>query len=324
MILKPFLSNQPYVLLLLLPILAGFCLLNLFFPYHELVQQVDLGLWGKTDWLSAPWISAVSATIVGLNALQLNRLFNQHEFLERYNYGPTLFYVTLMSFSHSFYQPDGLLMVHVCWLQVLRLMFQLRTGEDNRKQVVNAAFYVGLAATFLPSASGLLLFFWFAVWALKSFHFREWILSCVAFAVPVTNALVYWWFSGHRIDSTLLKYGMIVQHEAVVYYTTTGTILILFLLSLIGMRIRGLKSSIRYKKLSRALLWVLIGGLLLGTADLLFFKQIEWFNIVFISLSFFFTFAFLHKFWQTVATFFFYATFILAVVKFFLSAELLM
>jgi hypothetical protein len=90
------------------------------------------------------------------------------------------------------------------------------------------------------------------------------------------------------------------------------------------MRIRALKSSIRYKKLSRALLWVLIGGLLLGTADLLFFKQIEWFNSVFISLSFFFTFAFLHKFWQTVATFFFYATFILAVVKFFLSAELLM
>jgi len=324
MILKPFLSNQPYVLLLLLPILAGFCLLNVFFPYHDPVMQADLGLWGKTDLFSTHWISIVSASIVGLNALQLNRLFNRHEFLERYNYGPSLFYVVLMSFSHSFYQPDGLLIVHVCWLQALRLLFQLRTGEDNRKQVFNASLYMGIAATFLPASAAILLFFWFAVWTLKGFQFREWILSMLAFAVPVSNALVYWWFSGHRLDITLLRYGTIVRHEVIVFYTTSGMVFILFLLSLVGMRIRARKSSIRYKKLSRALFWMLIGGLFLGTADLILFKQIEWFNVLFICLSFFFTFAFLHKFWKTIATFFFYATFILAVLKFFLSAQLLM
>jgi hypothetical protein len=324
MILKPFLSNQTFVLILLLPVLAGFCLLNWFFPYHTIVEQVDLGLWGKSSWLSAPWISAVSALIVGLNALQLNILFNRHEFLERNNYGPSLFYVTLMSLSHSFYQPDGLLIVHICWLQVLRLLFQIRSGEDNRKQITNAAFYVGLAASFHPASAGLLLFFWFAVWAMKPFNFREWILSMAGFSVPVVNALVYWWFSGHRIDSSLLRYGIIVQHEAIVYYSTSALMLALCLLSVIGIRIRVQKSSIRYKKLNRALMWVLSGGLLLGAADLVFYQQIEWFNFMFISLSFFFTFAFIHKFWQGIATFFFYATFLLAVVKFFLSAGLLM
>lgn len=324
MILRPFLSNQTYVLLLLLPVLAGFYLLNVFFPYHTIVSEVDLGLWGKSHLLSAWWCSIVSAVIIGLNALQLNTLFNQHEFLERNNYGPSLFYVLLMSFSHSFYQPDGLLMVHVCWLQVLRLLFHIRTGEDNRKQVTNAAFYVGLAATFHPPSAGLLLIFWFAVWALKSFNFREWILSIIAFGVPVANALVYWWFSGHRVDRNLLHYDIIVQHEAIVYYGTSGLVLILFLLSIIGIRIRVQKSSIRYKKLNRALMWVLTGGLLLGTADLVFYQQIEWFNFMFISLSFFFTFAFIHKFWQGIATFFFYATFLLAVAKFFIPAHLLL
>lgn len=324
MILKPFLSNQTLALILLLPVLAGFCLLNFFFPYHEIFAQVNLGLWGKSYWLSTPWVSVISATIVGLNALQLNALFNQHEFLERNNYGPSLFYVLLMSFSHSFYQPDGLLMAHVCWLQALRLLFQVRSGEDNRRQITNAAFFVGLAATFHPPSAGLLLLFWFSVWALKPFHFREWVLSMIGFAVPVANALVYWWFSGHRIDSNILRYDIIVEHKAVVYYSTSGLVLVLFLLSLIGIRIRLQKSSIRYKKLNRALMWVLLGGLLLGAADVVFYQQLEWFNFVFIALSFFFTFAFIHKFWQGIATFFFYATFLLAVVKFFLSAGLLM
>lgn len=324
MILKPFLSNQTFVLLLLVPVIAAFCILNIYFPYHEIFDQVDLGLWGKSDWLSDWWISIFSGMIIGLNALQLNGLFNRHEFLERNNYGPSLFYVLLMSFSHSFYQPDGLLMVHICWLQALRIIFHIRSGEDNRRQLINAAFFVGLAATFHPPSAGLLLLFWFAVWALKSFNLREWVLTIVGFAVPVANALVYWWISGHRIDHNLLRYDIIVEHEALIYYATSGLMLALFLLSLIGIRIRVQKSSIRYKKLNRALMWVLLGGVLLGVADLVFYQQIEWFNFIFVSLSFFFTFAFIHKFWQGIATFFFYLTLLLAVGKFFLPADLLM
>jgi hypothetical protein len=255
--------------------------------------------------------------------LQLNTLFNRHEFLERNNYGPSLFYVTLMSFSHSFYQPDGLLVVHICWVQVLRLLFRVRSGEDARKEVTNAAFFVGLAASFHPASGGLLLLFWFALWAMKPFDFREWILSMIGFAAPVVNALIYWWYSGHRIDSNLLRYDIIVEHEAAVYYSTSALMLILFLLSIIGIRIRVQKSSIRYKKLNRALMWILLGGMLLGTADILFYQQIEWFNFIFISLSFFFTFAFIHKFWKGIATFFFYATFLLAIAKFFLQEGLL-
>ena len=324
MILKPFLSNQPFALLLLLPVIAGFYLLNVFFPYHHIFTEIDLGLWGNTDLLSNQWISIVSALIVGLNALQLNVLFNRYEFLERNNYAPSIFYVVLMSFSHCFYQPDGLLMVHVCWLQVIRLIFQIRTGEDNRKQITNAAFFVGLAATFHPPSAGLLALFWFAVWALKSFNFREWALSIIGFSVPVINALLFWWFSGHRIDANLLRYESIVHHEVIVYYATSGMVFILFLLSIAGIQIRLQKSSIRYKKLNRALLWVLAGGLLLGTSDILFYQQLEWFNFLFIGLSFFYTFAFIHKFWRRVATIFFYLTFLLAVVKFFLSGHLLL
>lgn len=323
MILRPFLSNRPFTLALLIPVIAGFCLLNGYFGYHELFPKINIGLWGETGLLSEWWISIVSGFIIGLNALQLNVLFNRHEFLERNNYGPALFYVLLMSFSHSFYQVEGLLLAHVCWLQAIRLMFRIRPNEDARKHVFNAAFFVGLSATFHPASAGLLIFFWFALWALKQLTFREFLLSFTGFLVPVANALVYWWFSGHRLDTSLLWNSVIVPNEKVVYYATSGLIAGLFVLSMIGIQIRLQKSSIRFKKLTRSLIWILAGCVLLGTAHPVFYQQMEWFSLMFIPLSFFLTFAFIHRFWEAVSTFFFYAAFLLAVVKFFIDTLLL-
>jgi hypothetical protein len=322
MILRPFLSNQPYILALLVPVLALFCTLNLYFGFHAYFPRVDLGLWGKTELLDQWWFGIISALIVGANAVQINILFNTHEFLDRNNYGPSLFYVTLMSFSHSFYQPDGLLLAHVCWIQAIRLMFRIRQNEDIRRTLFNAAFFVGLASTFHPASAGMLLFFWFGTFSLKPLTGREWLISLFGFCIPPANALVYWWYSGHRMDLSLLRDTPYIAQEKLVYYTTTVLMIILFVLSLIGIQVRLKKSSIRFKKLTRSLLWVLLGGVFLGAAQLVFYRQIEWFNFIFITLSFFFTFAFLHRLWKAVATFFFYAALILAVVKYFLPAQL--
>ena len=273
--------------------------------------------------LSQWWICIPTGVIILLNAIQLNQLFNRHEFLERNNYGPSLFYVLMMSFSHSFYQMGGLLIAQVCWLQAIRLLFQIRPNEDARRAVFNAAFFVGLSGTFHPASAGLLLFFWFALWSLKPLTFREWILSLIGFALPVANALVYWWISGHGLSLSLLRNTVFVRQEQTIYYATSGLMLSLFLLGIIGIQIRLQKSSIRFKKLTASLIWILVGGVLLGVAHLVFYQQIEWFNFSFIILAFFFTFAFIHKFWKVVATIFFYVTLVLAVVKFFVGTHLL-
>lgn len=320
MILRLFLSNQPLIMALLVPLIALFQLLNAWFNYHTFFRTIDLGLWGKATLPDAWWISIITGIIIAGNALLLNRLFNKHEFLERYNYGPSLFYVVLMSFSHSFYQPDGLLLVHVCLLLALWLLFEVRPNEDSRKAMFNSFFFVGLAATFLPAASGLLLFFWFAAWSLKGFVGREWIISLLGFAFPVFNALMYWWFSGHQITLNVLRNNVWIKQETLVYYASSAAVLILLVLSVIGVQIRLQKSSIRFKKLSRSLVWMLMGTVLMGVSSLLFYQQVEWFSVMFIPLSFFFTFAFIHKFWKMVATWFFYTTLGLAVIKFFLAS----
>lgn len=108
------------------------------------------------------------------------------------------------------------------------------------------------------------------------------------------------------------------------YYASGLAIFFLFLLSIIGIRVRLIKSTVRFKKLNSAMLWILVGAVVLGASDLIFYQQLDWFNLIFIPLSFFFTFAFIHKFWKEVATWFFYATFLLAVVKFFLHSQWLL
>lgn len=303
---------------LLVPIICGFQLLNGYFNYHQLVPIVDLGLWGRTAIFSS-WTSPyIASVIVAVNAFQLNFLFNKHEFLEKNNYGPALFYVTLMSFSHSFYQVDAVLICHIFLLQSLRLVFHLRGNEINNRAGFDGAFFIGMATSFLPPFGGMILPFWLAAWALHPFNFRQWILMIVGFLIPIVNGLTYWWFSGHLISLSILKHSTTIKHQDIVYYATTAALIILFLLSIIGIRIRLRVSSIRFKKLNRSLVWILIGTLLLGATEMVFYQQAEWISLLFIPLGFFFTFAFIHRIWQRVATLFFYLTFAIAVVKFFL------
>lgn len=318
MILRPFLSNRPLVLLLLIPIIVLFQLLNAQFNFHPLIEVVDLGLWGNTSYLSYWWTSIAASVIVMSNAFQLNFLFNQHEFLDKNNYGPSLFYVVLMSFSHSFYQVDAVLICHIFLLQSLRLLFRLKSNESNLVSSFNSAFFIGLSASFLTPSAALIIPFWFSAWALHPFSFRQWILMIVGFLIPIANGLTYWWFSGHSISTRILKHSPLIKYEEVFLYGTTSTIVILFLLSIIGIQIRVRVSNIRFKKLNRALIWVLVGTLLLGVTEIIIYQQSEWISLLFVPLSFFFTFAFIHKIWQRVASIFFYLTLIIAVVKFFL------
>lgn len=320
MILRPFLSNHPMVVFLLIPILIGFEWLNVHFQFHETLQWVDLGLWGKTTFFSYWWAPILASIVIFINAVQINLLFNQHEFLDKNNYAPSLFYVVLMSFSHSFYQPDAILISHAISIQVLRLLFDIKSGETKLSSYFNSAFLIGLSATFLPPSAALIIPFWLAAWSLQAFGFRAWMITLLGFFTAIFNGLMFWWMSGHTISTRILKHSTTNKHETVFYYGTAVVILILFLLSIIGIRIRVRISNIRFKKLNRALVWVLIGSIVFGASELFFYQQGEWMSFLFIPLSIFFTYAFIHKIWQGVATIFFYLTFLIAVVKFFLAS----
>jgi len=320
MFLRPFLSNQPLTLVLLLPVMALFIGLNLSFHYHLPNETISLGLLGKLEafpiWLSV----ALSAVFIFSNAIFLNFLFNKHDFLEKNSYAPSLFYVVFMTFSQSFYNFDALLVIHFLLLCVFRLLFLLENGERNGTHIYNIALLFGIIIVLLPQTVALIPFLWLTVRMNKVISIKEFILLLLGTSLIVFNGLMFWWFSGHPIGIRILRDTNHVKYEQMVLIASGSVLLIYLLLSSIGVRIRLQKSSIRFKKISRSLLVMVIATLTFGAAELIFYQQVEWFNLVFIPVGFLFTFAFISSFWKQVASGFFYLTFLLAVIKFFIHA----
>jgi hypothetical protein len=148
---------------------------------------------------------------------------------------------------------------------------------------------------------------------------REWLIMNLGVAIPVTNAIVFWWFSGHSIGADILEKNQKITYDDWIYYTSAVISILMFLVSFIGVQTRVRKSSIRFKNTTRILKFVLFGFTLFGISELIFFKQIEWFSLIFIPLSLFFNLAFIHQLWKQVATSLFYFALLIAVGKFFIA-----
>ncbi len=321
MILKPFLGNNPLVLFLLLPVIALFVVLNQWFHFHLPFESVQLGLLGKFP-QPAAWMGQSSAAIfVFGNAILLNTLFNKYDFLERNTYAPALFYVLFMSFSHSFYYWDSLLLVHTFILVQLLFYFEIDNGENNQRQFFNAGIIYGATVVLLPSIIVTLPFTLLAIRMLKVYSFREFLLYILGAMLIVFNGLMMWWFSGHSINLKLIRFIERVNYQQVIIIATGSILILMLLLSWIGVQLRLQKSSIRFKKMIRTISWLTFAFLGFGSLEYIIYQQVEWFNLIFVPAGFLFTFAFIHKSWKGVANIFFHLTFLMAVIKFFLKAE---
>lgn len=317
MILGPFLNNRPLIVFILIPIIIGYQVLNSYLNFHAQFPEINFGMWGKFGYSNTLLYNIISSVIVFLNALQLNVLFNRHEFLYKNNYAPSLFYVVLMSFSHAFYQPDAVLVVHILMLQVLRQLFKFESNDHQYNIYFNIGFLIGLCTTFIPISSILFFPILMAIWVLQPITFRTFLILTIGFITPVINGLAFWWYSGHKINTHLLKHNTFINYETLFYFGLTSIIIILLLLSIIGIQIRLRKSNIRFKKLNRVMVWFMFGTLLLGVLGVFFFNQNESLSLLFIPLSFFYTYAFIHTLWMKVATIFFYITLLVSVFEYF-------
>lgn len=238
--------------------------------------------------------------------------------MERNSYMPALLYVVLMSFYHSFYTLDGLLLAHTCIVLMLFQFFKLRQNEDGRRHVFNGAFFSGLAATFHPPMIVWFPFVLIMIWNIRPFILRETFLALIGFAIPLLYAEVFIWIFGHKIDLKILEQTTNYYQKQTDFLITAVLFTLLFLLSLVSIRGRVQKSSIRLKKLIGILAWLVFVSVVIGVADFVYFNQIERFSFLMIPLSFFLTFSFTHKTFAKIASVLFYITLVYSFVNFFL------
>lgn len=319
-----FLGNQLVVLLFLPLVIAGYIILNsglwnsetIFFEFSDFI---DLGLWGRFREPDFYWMKFAPGVVVLINALLLNFLFNTNTFYEKNSYIVSLLYVVLMSFYHSFYQIDGVLIAHFLLILSLFQLFRLENNLDGRKIAFNAGFLSGLAASFHPPLIFTLPILWMMITRIRPFVFRETLLSTVGFVVPLIYGFIFVFWNENQINWNFIETTINYTQKQIIFLSSMVLFVISALLSLLGMRIKNAKSSIRFRKLTSIIFLFLFIGVGLGTVEILFLDQYEWFSFGMISLALFLPFSFFHKSTQVFATILFYATFLFSIAKFFIN-----
>ena len=315
--IRLFLENRVGVLLTL-PFFIGFyILLNSQFPYYQIVNETNLGFWSSA--FSEPiWLNMLlGGLFILINAIGLNWIFNSHEFLERNSYIVSLLYVVTMSFYHSFYSVDGLLIAQTCVIIMLSQFFRLKQNVDGRRNVFNGFFFAGLATTFHPFMIFTFPFLLAMILIIRPFIFSDFCLALCAFLIPLLYALVFQWYFDNELSFQILKNSsnFQLQRDFLVTLIFFGILLVLGTFSL---RTRMQKSSIRLKKQIQ-IIWILVFiSLTFGVIDFIYFQQIERFSLLLIPLSILLTYSFLHKSYGIISSIVFYLTIIYSVVKFFI------
>ncbi len=318
-VVKLFLSNRSIVQFLLPFVVVAYILLNFSTKYYGYFEAVNFGFWGNAKSINPVYSQLFASLLILINAIGINAIFNWNQFLERNSFMPSLQYVILLSFYHSFYQIDGLLISHTFIILTLHQLYFLRQNDDGRKTVFNASFFAGIAATFHPPLIGLLPVIFFMIWCIRPFVFREILLSVIGFSIPLFYGSFYLIYNKTSIDLTLIKSATNYERLQFDFLVVFGIFICSLLLSLVSIQAHIQKSSLRLKKMTKMLWWIVVAGIVIGILD--FFQnngQIQRFSIIMIPFSFFLTFSFSHKTLSIVAIGLFYVTLTYSVLKFFL------
>ena len=321
--IKLFSGNNIIALTLLPFLIAGYFLLNngvLGFTggFFETSNSIDLGLWGSVKSSTYLWIPITSAAIILFNAVGLNYLFNANVFHERNSYIVSLLYVILMSFYHSFYQLDGVIIAQTFLILTLFQLFKLENNVDGRATSFNAGFFFGVAASFHPSLIFVFPVLWFMILRIRPFVWREITLSIVGFIVPLIYGFSFIIWKEEQINWNFIETSVNYVQKQLIFLSSMALFVVAALLSLYGLSSRNMASSIRFRKLTSIVLMFLLIGIGLGVIEIIFLKQYEWFSFSTISLALFLPFSFFYKSTQLFARMLFYVIFLFSIFKFFI------
>ena len=317
--LRLFLGNQ-ILSLLLLPFLVGaYSISNYFSNYFEVMPSIDLGFWGRYSFYQVDWIYYITGTLVVSNAIGINYLFNNNEFYDRNSYAPSLFYCVFLSFFHTYYQLDGVLLSHSFVILGLLQLFHLHNNKDGRKASFNAGFLFGVAATFQPMLLILLPLLWVMITRIRPFIIRELVLSLNGFITPLLYLATYLSVVGDITFWSFDKIPPTIYHKNMLFMISMIIFLVIGILSLLALRSKSSKSSIRFKKLIAILKITMYLGVALGLFEYLYFSNYEWFSYSIITLCFLLPFSFFNSSSKLLAKMLFYGVFLLSFSKFFLN-----
>jgi hypothetical protein len=317
--IRLFLDNRTAVLLLLPLLIALYVLASILGVEQVASDRVD-GLFFSQTSSNDFWSYFGQSFLILVNAVFLNAVFNNHEFLDKNTYIISLIYVVLTPMFVPLNQFNPVLLAHFFLIATLGVLFYLKQNTDGKITIFNAGILFSMALILLPYLVMLTPIILIMIVIIRPFIWREFFICLAGISVPViyyfsylflTNGLTFTW--------ELPVWQLHDYRKAWSLYPIAGLYLILLFISLLSLSARMLKSSLRLKKQIQMLGLIFTSLFILGCFDFYFTGSLLYFSLAIIPLTYFLTYAFLSKRSGILANIFFYITLAYSFVKFFLN-----
>lgn len=188
MLLKLFKSNQPYVLFLI-PLLG----VVLWVPSLFLNSNSGVDVGNTTfayNWLFnllnfspiVPTIFALLLLIV--ESFLLIRLNFNFIFIENKTYLPSVIFLLIGSIISSYQALHPLLIGNLFLLLAINRAFIIDKKRNALKRYFESGFFLGLGAIFYPNLYVFIFIIWLTLIVLRTFNWREWLVSIIGLVTP--------------------------------------------------------------------------------------------------------------------------------------------
>lgn len=314
--IKLFLGNKTYVLLLIPFFLVCYQMLNYYFEFVELVPNQHFGLWLENIELNAIIAVVLASLVVLLNSFGLNLLVNRNNFYERNTYLVALIYVVFMSLFECSYFLNSTLLLHSTIIFMIHQLFELNKREDGRKNIFNAFLFFAIGVTLCPIYIFLLPMLIVSVSVIRQLSFKEFLMAFSGFSIPFM-----YYFSITYLNGSVWRPSLWSSHFEIPqkdFWFVTISLIVFLVLSLFSVVFKMRQAKIQTNKQIRSLIILILFFFLLSLYELISFQQIDHFSLLIIPMSVLLIFAFLSDTYGMAANVLFYVVIVYSVIKFFL------
>ena len=314
--IKLFLGNKTYVLLLIPFFLVCYQMLNYYFEFVELVPNQHFGLWLENIELNAIIAVVLASLVVLLNSFGLNLLVNRNNFYERNTYLVALIYVVFMSLFECSYFLNSTLLLHSTIIFMIHQLFELNKREDGRKNIFNAFLFFAIGVTLCPIYIFLLPMLIVSVSVIRQLSFKEFLMAFSGFSIPFM-----YYFSITYLNGSVWRPSLWSSHFEIPqkdFWFVTISLIVFLVLSLFSVVFKMRQAKIQTNKQIRSLIILILFFFLLSLYELISFQQIDHFSLLIIPMSVLLIFAFLSDTYGMAANVLFYMVMVYSVIKFFL------
>lgn len=180
-----------------------------FAVWQGVLVPMDAGF--PTDFMlkgiyARPWsLGALVVLVILAGAFLSNVVFNRHEFFNVPVFVPALMYAMMATTMALIQLSLPVLIANVFVLLGLNRHLKIFLQPRVLAEYFEAGFWYGMAAVFFPPFLLLALGIWVCTIITRAFHWREYVLPIVAFAVPFCYWLSWLFFRNHLDQAVLFR-----------------------------------------------------------------------------------------------------------------------